>query len=171
MDNATFWTAIGASGAVGGAVGAVMAAAVAWHQLRQLSRAAGSTALLGLYQVFDNQASRDLRRTIYQDLQRKPPAELRPEDWGPIEKTATEMDLVGTMVRHKLVDPTLVYERYADVIVSIWDAVGEHVKYRNALKGNFSWQNYIWLVKEAKTWSKKYRGIEHYSRFQPDART
>jgi len=169
MDAITFWTALGASATVGAACGAIAGVLVAWFHLRGISRAASADALLTLYDLFDDETRRGNRRKIWQqNLKNKESAELSNDEWAIVERTATEMDVVGTMLKYRLVDKKLIFERYAEVIIPLWDAISNHILHRRQLKGGFGWNNFQLLAEKATRWSKHYRKISTYPRFKSE---
>lgn len=166
LRDATFWTALGAVATVFAALGALVGVLLARHQLREMARQSGSQTLFTLYALLDDDKNRGLRRQIWHSgLSSKEPSVLSDEDWAAVERTATVLDVVGTIVKHNLVREELVFERYAETILPLWGAIDHLIQYRRQKKGGFGWQNSEWLADSCRKWSKAVRGTDTYQRF------
>ena len=95
----------------------------------------------------------------------KDPSTLSEEEWGAVERTATVLDVVGTLAKHNLVREELVFERYAEMILPLWGAVDHLIQFRRQQKGGFGWQNFEWLANRCHVWSMAVRGTATYQRF------
>src|SRR3990172_7605557 len=109
MNTIIFWAAVGSSATIGIAIGTIFGVLVALKQLSQINRSTGNEAILKLYELFDEENKRQNRRKIWQELQLKKPEILTIEEWATIERTATDMDVVGTMLKHKQIEKSLVF--------------------------------------------------------------
>ena len=168
MNNIIFWTAVGASGTVGGTLGVIIGAFIAWWHLRAISKAQGIEVILKLYEFFDNEDNRKNRCIIWRRLYNKPIESLTTNDWSIIEKTASQMDVIGTILKINKADKDVIFERYCEVIIPLWTAMEKQIKYRRNKKGGYGWNNFEWMVKEAKKWNKKNRNNRKYPRFRSD---
>jgi hypothetical protein len=160
-----FWAAISAVGTIAAALGASLGIWVARSQLRELARTAGSDAVLALYNIFDDEKNRQRRRRIWKEISVKESKELTDDEWDVIERTATAMDVVGTMLKHDLVRRELIFERYTEVIVPLWRHMKIHIDHRRAAKGGHGWENFEWMFRECDNWSRVVRGTDEYHRF------
>src|SRR3989304_3053731 len=146
----TVWTAVGASATVSVAAGAAAAVLVARRELAHLAARTGREAVFPLYESVDAPKRRRDRREIWQRICKIQPDDLTREDWDVVERTATLLDQVGEMVRRELFDADLVFDRYIEVIVPLWDALKPYVIRRRELKGGFGWEQFEWLAGHAR---------------------
>ncbi len=159
----TFWTAVGAAGTIGASIGAIMGALVARRQLKRISNSTDCEALLKLYDIFEGEQRRANRLYVWKELQVKDKTELTFEEWGALTQMFTEMDVVGTMIKHELVNELLLFERYVELILPTWKYFEGHIQFRREQKGGFGWKNFEWLAEQAKKWSKNNRsGLVDY---------
>ena len=139
---------------------------LAKEQLDELVASAGNTSILELYEIFDEEIKRDYRRVIFKGgYSNMSPKEIPEDDWDIIERIATDMDVVGTLIKHDLVTPELIYERYAEVILPIWKEIHVAVQYRRLEKGGWGWNNFEIFVEMTREWSLRERGTDTYDRF------
>ena len=164
-----FWAAVTAVGTIALALGAAIGIGVARSQLRELARtaerSAGANAVLPLFTIFDDDKNRQRRRRIWKEMSVKESKELVDDEWDVIERTATGMDAVGTLLKHDLVNRELIFERYAEVIVPLWRHMEKHISYRRAEKGGHGRENFEWMYRKCDTWSTVVRGTDKYRRF------
>ena len=165
LTSSTFWAAISSFAASCAAALAYWAVRVARSQLRELARTAGNDALIGLYRILDDPRKRLDRRRIWKEMSNKDSKDLTDDQWTILETIATDMDVVGTMLKYDLVKHELILERYTEVIIPLWETMSSHVIFRRLQKGGFGWQNFEWLAKRARRWSESVRGTGLYSRF------
>ena len=160
-----FLAALTAFGTICAALGAIFGIWIARGQLREVARSTGTAAVFSLYALFDDKKNREYRKKIWKEISHIKPDNLTDKDWDVIERTATSMDVVGTMLKHDLVKRELIFERYTEVIVPLWEAMKPHIQYRRIKKGKYGWNNFEWLTKVCREWSLSNRGTDTYQRF------
>ncbi len=161
-----FWTALMASGTVGLVVGSIFGIVIARRQLIQLNRSSSIEGILMLFKIFDDEKHRENRNIIWDKKIKLKKFDSISEDVGKIVQiTATQMDVVGSMIKHKRVEKELIFERYAEVICPLWEEIEEYIKIIRTKKGGFGWDNFEFMYKQAKEWSAKVRKVTSYRRF------
>ena len=147
-----------------------MAVAVAFYQLRQISRSNQIQALQVIYSYIDQQDRRDDRRAIHSAIEEGDLDfdldSLSTGVWGAIERTATALDVVGLALEKRLVRQDIIFERYLEVLIPLWQKVQRPIANRREMKG-CGWVFFERLCDRAVQYRKKHYPNREFRSFDP----
>ena len=148
-----------------------IAVAVAFYQLRQISRSNQMQALQILYSYFDHEDRRADRRVIHSAIKEGDAGFdlnlLSTETWSAIERTATALDVVGIALDKRLVREDIIFERYLEVLIPLWSKVKEPIASRRLKKGG-GWAYFEYLCVRAVEYSEKRYPDRTFTSFVPE---
>ena len=135
------------------------------QQLEHLRQATQLEGVMKIFEEIDTPTNRASQQFIAQDLA----ACLRDEEFrrgvalsGRADLTVhKEMHLmrffetVGAYVKYGLLDGEIIYDLILPRIVGAWDAVSEVVGIQRSAIAPEMWDNFEWLVQQAKRWAAK----------------
>jgi hypothetical protein len=163
------WEAISAFGTLLSALVIAATALFAARQVRitslQLDHLRRSTQLEGVLKILaelDAPLNRESQLFISQELADK----MRDEEFRRTVPLAGRADLtvhkeiflmrffetLGALVKYGLIDAEIIYDLISPRILGIWAAIPEVVAIHRRTLSPSMWENYEWLVQQARTW-------------------
>lgn len=109
------------------AITAAVGIPLAYRQLKQSRQAAQVAAIGTIWQWFDDEQYRSMRKQIH-DAHKDGFLELgttvAPELKEVIQRVATSMDRVGLFLVNGLIEERYIFERYSEVVITMWRLTG-----------------------------------------------
>ena len=109
------------------ALTAAVGVPLAYRQLRQAREAGQVEAIATVWRWFDDDAERGIRGQIHAARIRGELEEGQPLDRelrAVIQRMATSMDRVGLFLVNGLIEERYIFDRYAEVVITMWDLTG-----------------------------------------------
>jgi hypothetical protein len=127
------WSAIGAGSAAIGTVVVSLAAIYAYMQVREAKASRTLGAMITIYEQYQSLDSRLARATLYSgdDLL----TEFSDEELEPIRRLLSQLELLGILVEHKLLDFELVANVFDDVPI-MWKLLEPYILDRREKRKN-----------------------------------
>lgn len=142
------WEAVSAIAASAAALVGVIATILIVRQLCEMRRATVAQAFSTIVDLLNSATCREARKVL---LNNEEPDFMK---WSDEQKAKAEIagnayDIVGIMVKRKVIDHHMVTNEWRDPIMNCWNHVAPMLKEYRKTKGTDYWKSFQWLYTEA----------------------
>jgi hypothetical protein len=142
------WAAFVSSGAV------LASIIVLLWQVKKLRQATAAQSFFSAAERLQGEALREDRSYLFGLRDNKTPV----SDWDirRVERVCHNYDVVGIMVRHKMLPRELIIDSWGNSLYSSWPIVEPLIERYGEKRGRNFWDDYKWLSEEAKKYAVKH---------------
>lgn len=144
------WNAVSAISSIFTMMIIAITAVFAANQLREMRRSGQVSAFIGLYQLLQDEDTRQSRKKLFEANEKN----IDLDEWSADERKAAEKvcstyDVAGIMVEKGIIDKEFILEWHYSIVRS-WESAWPIIEKYRSKRGNDYWKNFEKLYKMSK---------------------